>query len=45
LRELPAPTMYVPVHQNEIEVWPSMQTMQVCRQHEGRSCLGAEFLA
>jgi predicted permease len=29
LREDPDPEMYVPFMQNEIKVWPSMQTMQV----------------
>ncbi|KAA6462091.1 ABC transporter permease [Acidobacteria bacterium AB60] len=28
LREEPSPEMYVPYTQNEIKVWPSMQTMQ-----------------
>ena len=28
LREEPAPEMYVPYTQNEIKVWPSMQSMQ-----------------
>jgi predicted permease len=28
LREQPAPEMFVPATQNEIKVWPSMQTMQ-----------------
>lgn len=28
LREQPSPVMYVPYTQNEIKVWPSMQTMQ-----------------
>ncbi len=28
LREAPAPEMFVPYTQNEIRVWPSMQTMQ-----------------
>jgi predicted permease len=28
LREPPAPEMYVPYTQNEIQTWPSMQTMQ-----------------
>jgi predicted permease len=28
LRELPSPEMYVPYTQNEIKIWPSMQTMQ-----------------
>jgi predicted permease len=28
LREPPAPEMYVPYTQNEIKVWPSMQTME-----------------
>jgi putative ABC transport system permease protein len=29
LREEPAPEMYVPFTQNEIHIWPSMQTIQV----------------
>jgi len=29
LREEPAPEMYVPFTQNEIKIWPPMQTMQV----------------
>jgi putative ABC transport system permease protein len=29
LREVPDPEMYVPYSQNEIKVWPAMQTMQV----------------
>lgn len=29
LREQPEPEMYVPYTQNEIKIWPSMQTMQV----------------
>jgi len=29
LREDPVPEMYVPYTQNEIKIWPSMQTMQV----------------
>ena len=29
LREVPDPEMYVPYTQNEIRIWPSMQTMQV----------------
>jgi len=28
LRDAPAPEMYVPYTQNEIKIWPSMQTMQ-----------------
>jgi predicted permease len=28
LREQPSPEMYVPYTQNEIKIWPSMQTMQ-----------------
>ncbi|MGA3048199.1 MAG: ABC transporter permease [Terracidiphilus sp.] len=28
LREVPGPTMFVPYTQNEIKIWPSMQSMQ-----------------
>ena len=34
LREDPAPEMYVPFTQNEIKIWPSMQTMQVALRTE-----------
>lgn len=35
LREDPAPGMFVPFTQNEIKVWPSMQTMQVAVRANG----------
>jgi putative ABC transport system permease protein len=35
LREQPDPEMYVPFTQNEIKVWPSMQTMQVALRAQG----------
>jgi putative ABC transport system permease protein len=35
LREEPAPEMYVPYTQNEIHIWPSMQTMQVALRAQG----------
>jgi predicted permease len=35
LREQPDPEMYVPYTQNEIKVWPSMQTMQVALRAQG----------
>jgi len=35
LREDPDPEMYVPYSQNEIKIWPSMQTMQVAIRTKG----------
>jgi predicted permease len=35
LREPPYPEMYVPYTQNEIKIWPSMQTMQVALRAKG----------
>jgi len=35
LRDEPEPEMYVPYTQNEIKIWPSMQTMQVALRAKG----------
>jgi hypothetical protein len=37
LREKGAPQMYVPYSQNEIKIWPPMQTIQVALRTGGKN--------